>query len=377
MRHHHRAGRRRQVDYGDGPMVRHPKTGKYRRTRLFVLTLGYSRKSVRLAGLAVERADVGRAPRARVSSAGRDGARRSSSTISKRACSRPTSTIRRSIRSIATCSRTTAWSPCRVASGIRTAKAKSNPASATRRRRRCRGCASRRSTRRKPISIAGTRAGPTRASTAPRSAKWPRCLPRSSPRSARCPLEPFRYYRFGAPHRAPRWLRRSRRRLLRRAAWLDRASRRCAVERSARPAARSEDRPAAARACARAARLASHRGRPIGRTRTPPKTLALLDAALRIGPSVSAICDHIHRHEGRRRRPPHPRRARAREEARPRGHRGCRESRPRSRRADYRFLRRYLERRPPVPLTLRQVDPLIRQLTLYRDLIDRTTGDPE
>ena len=42
----------------------------------------------------------------------------------------------------------------------------------------------------------------------------------------------------------------------------------------------------------------------------------------------------------------------------------------------YRFIRRYLERRPPVPLTLRQVDPLIRQLTLYRDLIDRTTGDP-
>jgi hypothetical protein len=42
----------------------------------------------------------------------------------------------------------------------------------------------------------------------------------------------------------------------------------------------------------------------------------------------------------------------------------------------YRFLRRYLERRPPVPVTLRQVDPLIRQLTLYRDLIDRHTGDP-
>ena len=40
----------------------------------------------------------------------------------------------------------------------------------------------------------------------------------------------------------------------------------------------------------------------------------------------------------------------------------------------YRFLRRYLERRPP--LTLRQVDPLIRQLTLYCDLIDRQTGDP-
>jgi len=42
----------------------------------------------------------------------------------------------------------------------------------------------------------------------------------------------------------------------------------------------------------------------------------------------------------------------------------------------YRFLRRYLERAPAVPLTLLQVDPLIRQLTLYRDLIDRKTGDP-
>jgi len=41
-------GEKAQVDYGEGPMVRHPDTGKYRRTRLFVLTLGYSRKAVRL-----------------------------------------------------------------------------------------------------------------------------------------------------------------------------------------------------------------------------------------------------------------------------------------------------------------------------------------
>jgi transposase len=41
-------GEEGQVDYGTGPMVRHPVTGKYRRTRLFVFTLGYSRKSVRL-----------------------------------------------------------------------------------------------------------------------------------------------------------------------------------------------------------------------------------------------------------------------------------------------------------------------------------------
>jgi len=42
-------GEEAQVDYGgDGPMVRDARTGRYRRMRLFVMTLGYSRKSVRL-----------------------------------------------------------------------------------------------------------------------------------------------------------------------------------------------------------------------------------------------------------------------------------------------------------------------------------------
>jgi len=41
-------GEEAQVDYGTGPMVRDPASGKYRRTRLFVLTLGHSRKAVRL-----------------------------------------------------------------------------------------------------------------------------------------------------------------------------------------------------------------------------------------------------------------------------------------------------------------------------------------
>ena len=40
---------------------------------------------------------------------------------------------------------------------------------------------------------------------------------------------------------------------------------------------------------------------------------------------------------------------------------------------DYRFVRRYLERRSEPPVSLRQVDPLIRQLTLYRDLIEERT----
>jgi Mu transposase, C-terminal domain len=111
-------------------------------------------------------------------------------------------------------------------------------------------------------------------------------------------------------------------------------------------------------------------------SRTPAKTLALLTAAHRVGPSAGAIADHMHRHEGagsvrrilgllalaKKHGPAVVEEAAkaALDLAVP----------------TYRFVRRYLERRPPVPLTLRQVDPLIRQLTLYRDLIDRTTGDP-
>jgi hypothetical protein len=44
---------------------------------------------------------------------------------------------------------------------------------------------------------------------------------------------------------------------------------------------------------------------------------------------------------------------------------------------EYRFVRRYLERNPQLPLSLRQVDPLIRQLTLYRDLIQDKTKESE
>jgi transposase len=41
-------GEEGQVDYGSGPMVRDPHNGRYRRTRMFVLTFGYSRKAVRI-----------------------------------------------------------------------------------------------------------------------------------------------------------------------------------------------------------------------------------------------------------------------------------------------------------------------------------------
>jgi hypothetical protein len=42
---------------------------------------------------------------------------------------------------------------------------------------------------------------------------------------------------------------------------------------------------------------------------------------------------------------------------------------------EYRLVPRYLEWKPPAPLSLRQVNPLIRQLTLYRDLTNNRTQE--
>ena len=110
--------------------------------------------------------------------------------------------------------------------------------------------------------------------------------------------------------------------------------------------------------------------------RTPSSTVALLARATTAGPSISAVCTYIHQHDGAagvrrmlgvlalaKKHGP----AVVDEAAKAALDLGV---------PTYRFLRRYLERRLPAPLTLRQVDPLIRQLTLYRDLIDRKTGDP-
>jgi hypothetical protein len=109
--------------------------------------------------------------------------------------------------------------------------------------------------------------------------------------------------------------------------------------------------------------------------RTPKTTVALLAAATTAGPSIGHVCDYIHQHDGEA----GVRRvlgvlALARRHGAPVVEDAAKAALELGV-PTYRFIRRYLERRPPVPLTLRQVDPLIRQLTLYRDLIDRKTGD--
>jgi hypothetical protein len=109
--------------------------------------------------------------------------------------------------------------------------------------------------------------------------------------------------------------------------------------------------------------------------RTPQSTEALLRRAHSAGSHIGTLCEHIHRIE----REPGVRRilgvlALARRHG-PAAVEDAAQAALEMGAPTYRFLRRYLERRPPLPLSLRQVDPLIRQLTLYRDLIDRKTGD--
>ncbi|TQF14699.1 IS630 family transposase [Myxococcus llanfairpwllgwyngyllgogerychwyrndrobwllllantysiliogogogochensis] len=105
----------------------------------------------------------------------------------------------------------------------------------------------------------------------------------------------------------------------------------------------------------------------------PRTTVQLLERAARAGRGVAALCAEVHRREG---------------ETGTRRILGVLSLAKKHGAAalddacevalevgvpSYRFVRRYLERRTPTPVTLRQVDPLIRELTHYRDVIARLT----
>jgi len=368
-------GEEAQVDYGgDGPMVRHPVTGKYRRVRLFVLTLGYSRKSVRLL--------VWQSSAQVWAELHEQAFRRVGGTVRvivldnlKEGVLTPDiydPALNPLYRDVLAHYGVVAL-PCRVGDPDRKGKVESGVGHTQKTPLRglrfetieeAQAYLDRWDTRWADTRIHGT----TKRQVAAMFAE-------ERPALGPLPLEPFRYYRFGvrtvhldgcvevdaayygAP---PGWIGRrvdvqwndlhvrlldpKTGQLLREHLRVPRGWHR--IEEADRP------------------------------RRTPLKTLALLNAATTAGPSISAICDHIHRHEGE----PGVRRilgvlalakkhgpAVVEDAAKAALDLGV---------PTYRFLRRYLERRPPVPLTLRQVDPLIRQLTLYRDLIDRTTGDP-
>ena len=173
------------------------------------------------------------------------------------------------------------------------------------------------------------------------------------------PLLPIR-----RAHGASGWLRGSGSGLLQRAAGLDRQACPGAMGSPAGALAGSADRPVTARAPARRLR-GGHRIKDEDRPKhTPLGTQQLLCRADKAGSQIGAAL------------PRHARRARR--DSRCAAFRACCRW-PRSTASasvedacaaalevgvcEYRFVRRYLERNPQLPLSLRQVDPLIRQLT--------------
>jgi transposase len=368
-------GEEGQVDYGgDGPMVRDPGTGKYKRVRLFVLTLGYSRKCVRLLTW------------------------RSSAQIwaelHERAFRRLGGTVKVIVpdnlgegvitpdiydptlnplyRDVLAHYGVVAL-PCRVGDPDRKGKVEAGVGHAQKTPLKGRRFETLEAAQayldRWETNWADTRIhGTTKRQVAEMFAEERSAL-------GPLPLEPFRYYRFGV-----------------RTVHLDGCVEVDATYYGAPPGwigrrvnVQWNDLHVRLLDPKTGHLLREHLRAPRGwhriaegdhPKRTPPKILALLAASARVGPSVGTICEQIHRQDG----PAGVRRilgvlALAKKYG-PAVVEAAAVSALDLGVPTYRFLRRYLERRPPVPLTLRQVDPLIRQLTLYRDLIDRTTGDP-
>ncbi len=317
-------GEEAQVDYGLGPMVRHPGTGTYRRTRLFVFTLGHSRKSVRL--LTFESSTrrwaelheeafrrLGGSVRVIVLDNLREG-------VLTPDIYEPT--LNPLYRDVLAHYGAVAL-PCRVGAPDRKGKvesavghAQATPLKGLRFETLADAQAylDRWEARWADTRIHGT----TKRQVATMFAE-------EQPALLALPVEPFRYYRFGTrsvhldgcvevdrAYYAPP------------PGWIGRAV-----------AVQWDDRHVRLLDPTTGQLLREHRRQPPGRhaiqpadqpTRTPPTTLTVLARATRAGTHGVA---------------------------------------------DYRFVRRYLDRHPAAPLTLRQVDPLIRELTHYRDVIAR------
>jgi transposase len=366
-------GQEAQVDYGEGPMVRDPEIGKYRRTRLFVLTLGCSRKSVRLltrkssTRIWVELHErafrrLGGCPKVIVLDNLREG-------VLKPDIYDPV--LNPLYRDMLTHYGVIAI-PCRVGDPDRKGKVESAVGHAQ--RTPLKGL---RFEAMEPAQAyldhwesrwADTRIhGTTKRQVAAMFAE-------EKPYLQALPLEPFRFYECGLrivhldghievrdfyysvpPGNIGRtvWVQ-----------WDEKHVR--ILESAAGPLLREHRRQSGPH---------RYRTQPQDQpTRTPVSTQQLLNRAVRAGLHIGALCEQIHRRDGE----VAVRRilgvlslvkkhgaatvddacAAAMEFAVP----------------SYRFVKRYLDRRIPGQLTLRQVDPLIRDLTFYRDLIARRTG---
>jgi hypothetical protein len=370
------SGEEGQVDYGDGPMVRHPETGKYRRMRLFVFTLGCSRKSVRLLTFRSssqiwaelhERAfrRLGGAPRVTVLDNLKEG-------VLEPDVYDPT--LNPLYRDVLAHYGVTAL-PCRVRDPNRKGKVESGVNHAQRKLRGLRFESPEEAQAyldRWETNWADTRIhGTTKRQVSAMFAE-------EKPHLLSLPAEPFRYYQFG-----------NRSVNLDGAVEVDRAyyhlppghiGRRVSVQwdglhvrildpktgellrehvrqKKGQHRMRDEDRPA----------------------KTPETTVRLLSRACKAGESIGIVCQAIHHQEGEvgvrrilgvlslvKKHGPAP------------VEQACSLALD-AQVPTYRFVRRDVERQQAqLPLQLTQVDPLIRALTEYRDLIDRRCkGDPK
>jgi len=368
-------GQEAQVDYGTGPMVRDPESRKYRRTRLFVMTLGCSRKSVRLLTFRSssriwaelhERAfrRLGGATRIVVLDNLREGVL--VPDIYDPALNPLYRDVLAHYGAVAM--------PCRIQDPDRKGKVESGVGHAQR-------------TPLKGLRFesleeaqayldhweqrwADTRIhGTTKRQVAAMFAEEkPTLLP--------LPLEPFRYYQYGerivhldgcveveaayygAP---PGWIGR-----LVWVQWDDlyvrlldpktgQLLREHLRQKRGWYRIKTEDRP----------------------KRTPLRTSQLLWRAGRAGVHIGTLCDAIHRQEGE----VGVRRilgvlSLAKKYGTAAVDEACAAALEMGVQ-EYRFVRRYLERHPQAPLSLQQVDPLIRELVQYRDLIDYRTKEVE
>ena len=362
-------GEEAQVDYGTGPMVRDPDTGKYRRTRLFVMTLGSSRKCVRLLAFRSsarvwaelhEKAfrRLGGSPRIVVLDNLREG------VLSADFYDPGLNPL---YRDVLAHYGVTAL-PCKVRDPDRKGKVESGVAHAQ--KTPLKG--------KKFESLDEAQAyldhweehwadkrihGRTKRQVAAMFAE-------EKPFLQALPLEPFRYYQYGertvhldgcveveaAYYGAP-------------PGWI---GRQVHVQWDSMFVRLLDPKTGELLREHLSGKRGGHRIRDADRPRrTPLKLLQLLARSHKAGSNIGALCDAIHARQGEL----GMRRIQgvfqlvkkygsaATDDACAAALDLCV--------AEYRFVRRYLERRPQAPLSLRQVDPLIRELTEYRDLIQQ------
>jgi transposase len=369
-------GEEAQVDYGQGPLVRDPRTGKHRRTRLFVMTLGYSRRSVRLLTFhsssrvwcelhqtAFDR--LGGTPRIMVLDNLREG-------VLKPDIYDPE--LNPLYRDFLKHYNVVAL-PCRVADPDRKGKVES-------------GVGHTQKTPLKGMKFDNLSAG--QQDLDHWDARWANTrihgttkrqvatmFAEEKPALQPLPLEPFRFYEYGQ-----------------RRVHLDGCVEIEAAYYSVPPGFIGQQVPVQwdslyvrilhpatgqlLREHLHQQRRGRHRVAPEDRSpKTPPGVLELLARARRAGLHIGTLCETMHARQG----PEAVRRIQGvlgflKKYGAARVDEACAVANELEA-YEYRFVRRYLERQARPPISLKQVDPLIRQLHLYRDLITERTQTEE